>query len=55
MTDYANNVLFKIAQINGGLNAEINQVLNGNLDFKTNNTSRLTISSGVMYKQKELI
>jgi hypothetical protein len=46
MTDYANNVLFKIAQINGGLNAEINQVLNGNLDFKTNNTSRLTISSG---------
>jgi hypothetical protein len=46
MTDYANNVLFKIAQINGGLNAEINQVVNGNLDFKTNNTSRLTISSG---------
>lgn len=46
MTDYANNVLFKIAQISGGLNAEINQVLNGNLDFKTNNTSRLTISSG---------
>jgi hypothetical protein len=46
MTDYENNVLFKIAQINGGLNAEINQVVNGNLDFKTNNTSRLTISSG---------
>ena len=45
MTDSSNNVLFKIAQLTGGLNAEINQVVNGNLAFKTNNTTRLTIEN----------
>ena len=45
MTDYENNVLFKIAQISGGLNAEINQVVNGSLAFKTNNTAALTLDS----------
>ena len=45
MTDSSNNVLFKIAQITGGLNAEINQVVNGSLAFKTNNTAALTLDS----------
>ena len=45
MTDYENNVLFKIAQIDSSLNAEINQVVNGSLTFKTNNTAALTLAS----------
>jgi len=45
MTDSSNNVLFKIAQITGGLNAEINQVVNGSLTLKTNNTAALTLAN----------
>ena len=46
MTDYNNNEIFRISKIANTLDTEIANVLNGNLLFRTNNTVRLTISSG---------
>jgi len=45
MTDSSDNVLFQIAQASGSLNAEINQVVNGSLTLKTNDTAALTLAN----------